>query len=160
MFFAAGETTEERSISLGFANVAEAVNDYQRIGDLVAIEGTGGDIFVLELRVTNAVVDDGLPFLGELAEGETEWTFAVSWNSTNTAGTSQQGFLGSFSSFQEQNGTIRAEHVGAYGFDPETGAAWAVLDHSGTFAIVPEPGIAGAILVALGSLLVGRRRRD
>jgi hypothetical protein len=49
--------------------------------------------------------------------------------------------------------------MGAYGADPTTHVAWAVVDHNSQFAVVPEP--ASLVLLAIGAagLATARRKR-
>ena len=95
--------------------------------------------------------------------GSPEWQNAVNGNTSNNASPTEQAFLGSFAQFQAANGTTLTNYMGAWGVDPTTDNAWAVLDHASNFAVVPEPStyaLAAFGLLELGGLWVIRRRKS
>jgi hypothetical protein len=79
------------------------------------------------------------------------WLNAVDGNTGNNATAIQQGYLGSFASFQTTYGSSLSSYMGAWGIDSSLDQAWAVVNHNSPFAVVslvPEPTSAGLILLA------------
>ena len=87
------------------------------------------------------------------------WVNATLGNSVTTASQPQQGYLGSFTSFQFQYGSDLSAYVGAYGRDPATNSTWAVVNHNSQFSIVPEPGTPTLLAIAAVAAWAGRRLR-
>ena len=91
-------------------------------------------------------------------DGE-KWIFAIDGNSGNNATTEQLGFQGSFSLFQNGDGSgfegygdDISQYIGAWGIDLGDGkiSVWAVLNHNSEFAVIPEPEIGTLLSLGLG----------
>lgn len=152
--FLAGTANGATTLTTSFDITSAAINDAIRLSDVFSLTGTGSDLFVLQLKIDSLTADE---FIGWL-DGDS-WVNAVTGNSGNNATEIQQGFAGSFASFQGIYGSGLSGYVGAYGVDVGNGAVWAVLNHNSDFAVIPEP---SALLLAglgLGLLLFGFRRR-
>jgi fibronectin-binding autotransporter adhesin len=79
-------------------------------------------------------------WLGWFAPTTGEWVNAATGNLGNNALAGQQGYLGSFSTFQAAYGSTLSSYVGAYGRDHVGGQVWAVLNHNSDFAALNRPG--------------------
>ncbi len=150
-----GTLSAATTLTTGFSATSAALNDANRLSDVYHFEGTGTDIFVLELSLSSVGPGTYLAWLN----GSNQWANAVEGNTGNNATGAQLGFIGSFTLFQTTYGGDLDSYIGAYGVDTATGSTWAVLNHNSDFAILPEPSTAA--LVAVGSLcwIVGLRRR-
>jgi hypothetical protein len=136
-----------------FSTTSAATNDSLRESDVYSFVGTGTATFVLELSSVSLTGGE----IGWLSNGE--WVNAIDGNIGNTATAAMQGFDGSYSEFLVAFGGVSlSQSIGAYGYDEETHAAWAVLNHNSDFAVIPEPATA-ALLVMGGVALLARRRR-
>lgn len=99
--------------------------------EVIDIEGTEDDVFVLEIAYDPALAEiyDIYSFLlGWLDEADGTWKNAVEGNSSDFA----QFILGAFDA---------DEHLvlGYYGINPDDHTVWAVLDHNSLFSVIPEP---------------------
>ncbi len=150
----AASTTSELSYSFG--NSSAALNDSARRSAVLSLEGTGDDIFVLQLATSELTADD---YLGWYDEDSQLWVNAVLGNSDSGdfAGRyemSWEAFMGGHAS------AAYSDLLGAWGVDLGTGTVWAVLDHNSDFAAIPEPSTWVFILSgAVGLIWAGRRRR-
>jgi len=155
---AAGTLSAPATLETSFTLNSGAPRDGALRSDIYNFQGTGSDLFVLELSITSTAPD---AFLGWLDEDTNLWVNAVEGNSLNNASEAQQNFAGSFAQFQAApgNGTDLSTYLGAWGSTTSGGVTtvWAVLDHNSAFATIPEPGTVA--LLALGALGLLRRRR-
>ena len=87
------------------------------------------------------------------------WLNATLGNTVTTASPPQQGYLGSFTDFQTLYGGDLSTYIGAYGNDPATNSAWAVINHNSQFSLVPEPGVPTLLAIAAVAAWAGRRLR-
>lgn len=156
---AAGSVAVATTLETSFVADSSALNDNLRRSDVYAFEGTGENLFVLELAITSAEAN---LFLAWLDEETNLWTNAVEGNDDNNASGAQQGFAGTFAQFQAVPGygTDLGDYVGAWGSSTALGVTtvWAVLNHNSDFAIVPEPGTILLVTLGLGTVLFRRRR--
>lgn len=164
----AGSASSETTLAYSFSSTPgfSASNDGARISDVFSLEGTGDDVFVLQLTVPGVTESSFLAWY----DGES-WVNAVLGNyegnfALNNALTEQQGFLGSFNLFQNGDGgefagygSDLADYVGAYGVDTASNSVWAVVNHNSDFGVVPEPGTWVLVIVSGCFLLLVRRRR-
>lgn len=150
--FLGGTASTARTLSTSFATTAPATNDGLRQSDVFKLDGTGTDIFVLQLQVGSLEAGN---FLGWL-DGSNSWVNAVTGNSS-TGGSAVSNFNGSFAS---SGAFATANYLGSWGYDTATGAVWAVLDHNSSFAVIPEPGTAALVFLGTGlmGLTIFRRR--
>jgi hypothetical protein len=149
----AGNLASTSTLVTSFSATSSATNDFDRKSDVYSFAGTGTNTFVLEL--SSASLTEGT--IGWLDNNE--WIFAINGNTGNTATAAMQDFAGSYAEFLVAfSGFTLSQTIGAYGYDLETHAAWAVLNHNSDFAVIPEPGT--VTLLVLGSVaLMARRRR-
>ncbi len=147
-------------------------------GQTVDIKNIGGtdytiinhqtDDFALQMSYSGG----GSPTLDWLDPSDSTWKLANFGDFTtegvanptlaNNASGGELDFVGSFSAFQTAHGSDLSTYLGAYGYDPTTSVAWAVINHNSQFAVVgevPEPTSLG--LLAVGALgLLSRKRRN
>jgi fibronectin-binding autotransporter adhesin len=140
----AGTLTTTGTLQTSFANTSSALNDEIRLSDVYSLQGTGTDIFVLQLSMTSIDADS---FLGWL-DTNGNWVNAVLGNTGPNAIVFIDGAY---------DGNLVLGH---YGVDTATGTVWAVLNHNSDFAIIPEPSTCAlAIGTLFGALLRCRRRQ-
>jgi autotransporter-associated beta strand protein/T5SS/PEP-CTERM-associated repeat protein len=138
-----------------------ATNDGSRRSDILSFNGTGSDVFVLQLSLASMNADS---YLGWYNPATNAWVNAVDGNQagTSNATAGELGFQGSFSSFQESYGSDINGYIGAWGTDVSGHAAWAVVNHNSSFAItseaVPEPSEWAMLSAGAALLWVGNRR--
>lgn len=152
----AGETSAATTLLTSFSATSAAANDEFRRSDVYSFQGSGADIFTLQLSFTATSPDSYLGWLNG-----TQWENAVDGNTGNNALSAQQGYVGSFSQFQLAYGNDLSQYIGAWGMDVVGGTTkvWAVLNHNSDFSIVPEPGARALVMLGVGTLLVSRRRK-
>lgn len=154
----AGNNTATRYLTTGFSATSGAPDDGLRRSDVYHLDGTGAEIFVLELSFTSTEPD---AFLGWL-NGSNKWMNATLGNSLNTATGAMLNYDGTWAEFlaefQPTFGANLSAYLGAYGSftDGGTTGVWAVLDHNSDFTVIPEPGTVA--LLALGAIAFMRRR--
>lgn len=153
-----GAASVARDISISLDSTAPAAfaagNDAFRVSDIVNLEGSGGDLIVLQLSYDEAAL-----LLAGLSEEDarlmwfngSNWVLAVNGNSDG--GASGQFFSGAYAG---------QTTLGAHGLDMASNTVWAVIDHNSEFAAlaapVPEPGTLG-LLMGAGVLAAAMRRR-
>jgi autotransporter-associated beta strand protein len=153
----AGTAGAARTLSTSFAGTSAAGNDGIRSSDVFNLSGTGTDLFALQLQITSIPANSILGW-----DNAGTWVNAVDGNTGNNALLAQQGYLGSFSSFQSLYGTDLSTYVGAYGLDISANTVWAVLNHNSDFAVVtavPEPSACILVGAGLMGLWFLRRRK-
>lgn len=128
-----------------------ALNDEDRVSDVLSLSGLSGQIFALQMGVGWA---NSEMFLGWLDGGV--WVNAVEGNSA-TGSLAMPGFVGSYESFTLSGGSPSADYLGSWGYDSETGKIWSILNHSSEFAVIPEPGAAAMLLLGICGLFAVRR---
>jgi len=177
---ASGNTTVDMNFS---ANGGHPVNIFQSSDTLTlsGINPTGApghdgsiitDTFVLQMSyVTNANVTaaGGGYYIGwwdQAINGNTGlWVNAIAGNSNAVLGRDYVGsgeFLGSYETYittGSGNGKTLDQQLGAFGYDPTTDTAWAVLDHNSDFEVIPEPGTYAMIFSGFGMLIGFQRIR-
>jgi len=149
----AGLTSGSTTLQSSFSNTSTASNDSARLSNVYTFTGTGTDIFALQLSMTSVAAGS---MLGWLNSGG-QWVNSVFGNTGNNASVAQQGYAGSFASFQGVYGTTLSNYLGAYGSD-STGV-WAVINHNSDFAVIPEPSTYALLAFAAGTFLLFRRRK-
>lgn len=151
-----GTASAARTLTTSFDTTSSAVNDGERVSDVFSLDGTGPDIFVMQLAITD-VTDE--MYLGWL-NGSDTWVNAVSGNSA-TGGSAIVGYNGSFAA---SGASASAAYLGSWGYDEANNTVWAVLDHNSDFAViaVPEPTTVALFGLGLGALFwrAGSRRRS
>lgn len=147
----AGSASGDTEVTISFDGLASgsyaALNDASRVSDVVSLEGTGGDIIVLQLTYDDTGLGSAESDLRLMWFDGTEWVLAVEGNSIGTP----QFVLGGYTN----------QAIGSYGIDTDSNTVWAVIDHNSDFAVVnavPEPG-AATLLATVGVALVVFRRR-
>lgn len=149
-----GTASTARTLTSGFdtAPSVSATNDGDRASDVFSLEGTGTDIFVLQLQIADVAAGQYLGWLN----GSDTWVNAVAGNSS-TGGSAVTNFAGSFAASTAQ---ATADYLGSWGYDTSANTVWAVLDHNSEFAVVPEPSAVFLVVAGLGMLaLCGAKRR-
>jgi fibronectin-binding autotransporter adhesin len=127
---------------------------------VAVVSGLERDLFVLQMSydASAAIAAPTEIYLATLNAGA--WVNATATNTGNNATVAQMGYIGSFSQFQLDNPGALNSYIGAYGVDPVSNKAWAVLNHNSEFAVIPEPAtlVTGGLAV-LGLGYTGLRRR-
>jgi T5SS/PEP-CTERM-associated repeat protein/autotransporter-associated beta strand protein len=150
-----GNASVAATLTGAFAATSGADNDALRLGDVFSLSGspvidvlTGKtDLFVLQFEVTDVDADSLLAWLDP---NTNTWINAVNGN---FGGTSE--FQGD-AAYDPGNDFV----LGYYGVDTTTKSVWAVINHNSEFSVVgiPEPSAFAMLGVALGGLLLLRRR--
>lgn len=149
-----GAAAANRDVDLAFA----AAPSNRFASDVLELNGTGTDAFVLQLTYDEALVlalfgDESLAFLAWFDPSDGQWKNAVLGNSLD--------YMNFVTGAYDPNTDFI---LGTYGIDTEANTVWAVLDHNSAFAVVapiPEPAGLAALLGALAAALVAlRRMRD
>lgn len=139
----------ERIVEFSTSLSSSATNDASRRSNIISIEGTANDPFVLQIAVSPwALAEEG--YVAWLDNGE--FVLATNGNTGNNASAQQMDFAGDFDTFVAEFGSDFSQYIGAYGGDASSGQFWAVSNHNSDFALVPEP--SGGWLVALAALLI------
>lgn len=148
----AGTLSGASMLQTRFATTSSALNDSIRLSDVYSFQGTGTDVFALQLSIADAGPNT---YLAWLDTNSNLWVNAVDGNTGNNASLAQQNYAGSFAAFQAAYGTDLSAYIGAYGVDTSAGTthAWAVVNHNSDFSIVPEPSTWA--LLGLGALVLG-----
>jgi len=146
-----GIASSDTSLENMFWETSDALNDTLRLTDVYSFQGTGSDIFVLQLSISSLNSDSYLGWLDADTGSDTynQWINAVEGNSGGTPTFFARGY-----------NAATDFHLGYYGVDVSTGSAWAVLDHNSDFTIIPEPSTWGLLMGASLVLLNARRRRQ
>ncbi|MFZ4681597.1 MAG: autotransporter-associated beta strand repeat-containing protein, partial [Terrimicrobiaceae bacterium] len=149
-----GIASSVTSLENTFSETSNALNDTLRLTDVYAFQGTGSDVFVLQLSFTATTPD---AYLGWLSGNQ--WVNARDGNTGNNPLYASQ-FDGTFDEFQTLHGLALSTYIGAWGVDLSGGvtSTWAVLNHNSDFTVVPEPSSAALLLLAAAGLLAKRRR--
>ncbi|MDR1281012.1 MAG: autotransporter-associated beta strand repeat-containing protein [Opitutaceae bacterium] len=141
------------------SGTSAAGNDSLRASDVLAITGTGNDIYVLSLNVSG--LGDGYQLVWLNAAGQ--WENAVAGNSLTAGASALASVAGSFA---ESGASATGAWLGTWGYDAANGTVWAILDHGGEFAVlstaIPEPAAFALILGAVlgGGLVFSRKMRN
>ncbi len=143
----AGTASAARTITTSMATTSAATNDNIRLSDVFNLQGTGTDIFVLQLQISDVVNGE---FLGWL-NGSNTWVNAVAGNSS-TGINAVTNFAGSFAT---SGASATSNYLGSWGYDTTGETVWAVLDHNSGFAVIPEPQT--WVLIGFGIAVVGWR---
>jgi autotransporter-associated beta strand protein len=143
----AGTASAARTITTSMAATSLATNDNIRVSDVFNLQGTGTDIFVLQLQIADVVSGEYLGWLN----GSNTWVNAVTGNSS-TGANAVTNFAGSFAS---SGASATANYLGSWGYDATGETVWAVLDHNSGFAVIPEPQT--WVLIGFGIAVVGWR---
>lgn len=156
----AGTSGADATLEMRFSPTATADNDELRVSDVFTLNGisTEDALYVLQLSSAGVHTDSFIAWLDD-----DFWVNAVLGNTDNNAGGDQEGFLGSFDSFQDIYGFDLDEYIGAWGVDTTSGDVWAVLNHyNADFSIlpVPEPSAARLLILAGLTLIVLRHKRQ
>jgi len=144
------------TLIMKFSDTSSASNDGIRKSDVFSLSGTSTNTFVLQLNVTGVAAGNFLAWVN----GSGSWANAVTGNTGNNASGAQQGYAGSFSTFQGTYGSTLSAYVGAYGVDTTGGSVWAVINHNSDYAVVPEPATWALLAFSLTTVMVLRRRRQ
>lgn len=149
-----GTASAATILAMRFATQSSAINDDIRASDVFSIFGTGNDLFVLQLSMSN--LSDGAHIVW--LDGSDEWINASDGTTGRNASGDQLGFVGSFNDFQLEYGSDLSNYIGAYGFDSDD--TWAVVNQEGLFAVIPEPSTVSLIiaLLALGCVAIRRAK--
>jgi hypothetical protein len=155
-----GRASVTRTVSLGFtaAGSQSAANGGPLFSDMLSVQGTANDKFVLQLDYNEALLaagDADARLLLEWFNG-TKWVNAVIGNSDG--GARQASFLGPYDPATEFV-------LGNYGVDTVNDRVWAVIDHNSSFGVgettapLPEPCSGALVILGASALLAGRPRR-
>ena len=185
----AGTTSADTHLTMSFsahgslgANETSSPSPFQSsdtltLGGLNPVGGNGPDggstitdPFVLQLSVTaNPNVANGLYYLGwwDPNFGATGgWVNAIAGNSNaNLPGdyglTGAYNYGETYAQWAGNNPGLATlqQQLGAYGYDPNTGVAWAVLNFDSDTQVIPEPGTYAMIFSGFGMLIGFRKLR-
>jgi len=124
-----------------------ASNDEDRISDVFALGGAGGETFVMQLSYTQEAFDAAV--LAGIYDSELE--LRLGWLSGGQWVAMGDGLF--------VDGAWNASYatLGTYGVDTVNNEVWVVTNHGGDTSVVPEPGSWG--LLALGGVIVWWRKR-
>jgi hypothetical protein len=148
-------------IRIGISGSHPAKNDFLRRSGAVTVTGIDGQVFVLEITIPKELLEDlENPQVGWFDPDKGEWVKATDGNSSKSPGVPDLPIDDGYDPWNSSSGLGLPGQLGASGFDPATGTAWAVLDHNSQFALiaVPEPATAVLLLSCGGLVLVSRRR--
>lgn len=123
-------------LKTSFSAAWEGFNDNFRFSDVYKMGGENGTRYVLELSAAGVTLDGYIAYFDDTTDG---WVSAFDAVTQPTATIAQQNYEGSFESFQALYGTTLQSYMGAWGIDPSTKAAWAVLDVFGNFSLIAAP---------------------
>lgn len=156
--FRNGVSSGTTTVTMSFATTADATNESYRVSDVFSLDASQTNTFVMQLSTQLVETDD--IYLGWL-DGN-EWVVATLGNTG--AGALAGLYEMTWDTFLSNNGGTfnAATMLGAYGFDNNTGTAWAVLNHTGDMAVlstVPEPSTYMLFGAAAGVLLLRFRVR-
>ena len=135
-----GTLSSSSTLQTTFVDSSSALNDQYRLSDVYRFQGTGSDVFVLQLSVTSVDADSFLAYL----DANGEWVNAVFGNS----GGASHFVAGAYDSALDF-------HLGYYGVDATTHSVWAVINHNSDYSAVPEPATNGLLVFALGAVAAG-----
>lgn len=151
---------------------AAASNPNAVLSDVVNLNGTGSDVFLLQMSYSDAALnalglnENSIALSGELRLGwfdtlDSSWKSAVEGNSGGSPAFEGTVSAANFLSFLDTNSILLADKLGSYGVDPTSGTVWAILNHNSEFAVIPEPStwVAGGVAVLGLALFQLRRRR-
>lgn len=154
----AGMTSQDRTVAMAWREGTQAdvtATGRELISDVLLLEGTGPDSYVLQMSYNPLASYAYLAWL----DGD-YWVNAVEGNTEAAGSQAVGGYAGSWADFTgDLTGWSLDTVLGSYGFDAANSVAWAVLDHNSQFAVVPEPGTWLMLLSLLACGLVQRRRR-
>lgn len=149
-----GTASAARTLTTSFATVptVSASNDGIRVSDVFSLNGTGTDIFVLQLQIADVSAGQYLGWL----DGSNAWVNAVNGNAGLVGVDAVTNFAGSFAA---SGASATADFLGSWGYDTSANTVWAVLDHNSQFAVIPEPSTCLLLGVGLSALYLRRRTR-
>jgi hypothetical protein len=173
----AGTASSTKPVILTATNLGQSFSGLA--SDVVNISGNDGDIFVPQLTFDlNAANQNGgasaMTLLYQVP-GTSRWENAVLGDhGANVATSAEQGYQGSFASFENAFGANESNlslYLGAYGVDTTNDTVWAVIDHNSDFGTgsgmdlpeeipsTPEPSTWAMLLGGLGLMALGRTRK-
>lgn len=149
---AEGTATAATTVEMSFnaAPATTVTNDTLRVGDVLTLNGTDGDIVVLQMSYDPASlvsVNEQDLRLSWLDTSSDEWVLAIDGNTGGSPALIQDAYNNSHFT------------LGNHGIDTVNNTVWAVINHNSDFAVtvIPEP--TSLVLLGLGSLgLLARRR--
>lgn len=149
----AGEASDSRSLVSEIEDSTTATNEDLRQSVVLGFEGTGNDIYVLQLGLSDGALTAG-SYLGWLSEGE--WQQAIEGNSS----LGELAMLGVSGSYESAGIGATSDYLGSWGYDLVENSVWAVLDHGGTFAVViPEPHVLAYTGLIFLTVMIVRKRK-
>ena len=128
--------------------------------DVVALSGTAGDTFVLQLSYDEALA---ITIFGAEANAHLSWLDPMDglWKNA-VLGNTNTGIVGLTGNQGAGAYDPATDFVpGYFGVDPVSNTVWAVLDHNSAFAVtavVPEPAAVALVAWGLGMLILFRKR--
>ncbi len=140
-----GTASTGRSVTTAFSTTpgSAASNDADRVSDVFSLDGTGSDVFVLQLTYDQTAA---------LAIYDSELDLKLGWYSGGTWVVAADG------TFVNGDWNSSYQTVGTYGINTSSNTIWAVLDHNSEYAVIPEP--SAYLLFGLGfGLVLWRFRR-